>query len=302
MRAGVDDVLTVEATPDEWTEAIERARIRVAAEHEIDESRGDALPGRGRIVTVFSTKGGCGKSLVASNLAVLAASATSSEVALVDLDLQSGDLSIMFQLMPALSIFDAAQSVDQLDAEAMRGYLTRHSSGVSLLAAPTEPSMAEQVPAAKVGQVIHLLQDMFPLIIVDTPAMFTDQVLAALDASDLIILVGSMDVPSLKNLRLAMRTLQQLGHPDAKIRIVLNRADSKVGLRMNEVEKLLGTKIDVAMPSSRDAAWSINQGSPLAVSNTRSPIVRAIEKLLPWVLPPAVRTDRRRDTARTRRR
>jgi pilus assembly protein CpaE len=212
------------------------------------------------MVSVFSTKGGCGKSLVASNLAVLAAERLKQPTALVDLDLQSGDLAIMFQVMPALSIYDAALDADRLDEQALEGYFTGHRSGVSLLAAPLEPSLAEQVEPEGVKAILDLLPAMFPLTIVDGPPLFTDQMLFALDVSDDIILVGSMDVPSIKNLKLAISTITQLGHPREQLKIVLNRADSKVGLRTNEVEKSLGVEIDVQIPSSRDVPLSINQG------------------------------------------
>jgi pilus assembly protein CpaE len=282
LRSGVSDVLTVTASADEWREAISRARSRIASEHELS---GGEERARGRVISVFSTKGGSGKSLIASNLAVIAAERSKQPVALVDLDLQSGDLAIMFQLMPALSIFDAAQDAERLDSEALQGYLTPHRTGVSLLAAPLEPSLAEQVGADAVATILDLLPSMFPLTIVDGPPMFTDQMLAALDRSDEIVLVGSMDVPSIKNLKLAINTMVQLGHPREKLRIVLNRADSKVGLRASEVEKSLGVPIDVEIPSSRDVPLSINQGTPLAASRPRSPVAQAIGQLAAAVAP-----------------
>ncbi len=293
LRSGVDDVLTVEATSDEWAEAVSRTRARIAAEHDV-QAGGEGTE-RGRIVAVFSTKGGCGKSLVASNLAVLAAERLQRRIALVDLDLQSGDLAIMFQLMPALSIFDAALSSDRLDQEALEGYFTGHRSGVSLLAAPLEPSLAEQVEPSGVEAILELLPTMFPLTVIDGPPLFTDQMLVALDVADEIVLVGSMDVPSIKNLKLAISTLAQLGHPREGLKIVLNRADSKVGLRTAEVEKSLGVEIDVQIPSSRDVPLSINQGEPLAIGRPKSPVVQAIAELLPALLPgvePGERTGR----------
>jgi pilus assembly protein CpaE len=291
MRSGVDDVLTVNASADEWAEAVARTRGRLAAEHDFGAVASEGND-RGRMVSVFSTKGGCGKSLVASNLAVLAAERLKQRTGLVDLDLQSGDLAIMFQVMPALSIYDAALEADRLDQEALEGYFTGHRSGVSLLAAPLEPSLAEQVEPDGVKAILELLPSMFSLTIVDGPPLFTDQMLLALDVSDDIVLVGSMDVPSIKNLKLAISTITQLGHPREQLKIVLNRADSKVGLRTAEVEKSLGVEIDVQIPSSRDVPLSINQGTPLAMSRPRSPVVQAIAELLPAVLPGTASDDR----------
>jgi pilus assembly protein CpaE len=291
LRSGVDDVLTVAATEDEWSEAIARSRARAAATRTV---RGTEVPAgpRGRIVSVFSTKGGCGRSLVASNLAILASQVEGQRVVLVDLDLQSGDLAVMLQLVPALSIYDAAQSATRLDADGVEGYLTPHPSGVSLLSAPSEPSLADQVGAGAVSRLLELLREVFTLVVIDTASAFTEQVLAAIDASDQVVLIGSMDVPSIKNLRMAIGTLNQLGHPREHLRIVLNRSDSKVGLRVSEVERSLGTSVDVRIPSSRDVPLSINQGAPLAGGRRRSTVVNAIEKLVPWTVPDAG-TDRR---------
>lgn len=289
LRAGIDDVLATDAPPEEWEAAVARA----AARHPGDEGAREPTP-RGRVATVFATKGGCGRSLVATNLAVLAAQATGEDTALVDLDLQSGDLAIMLQLLPARSLYDVAAAGDGLDADALRGYLTPHRDGVQLLAAPMEPSVGEQVPPATVARVLALLPRMFPLTLVDGPPLFTDQLLVAFDASDVFVLVGSMDVPSIKNLKQAISTLNQLGHPREQLRIVLNRADSRVGLHPTEVERSLGVGIDVLVPSSRDVPLSINQGTPLASSRPRSPVVRAIAELLPAVLATPVSVGRRR--------
>lgn len=278
LRSGMRDVLSREFSAEELEQALRRARD--ASRH----VRGAPSEGRAgthhRVVTVFSTKGGCGKSIVASNLAVLLAERTDEQVALVDLDLQSGDLSIMFQLLPAWTIHDAAGNLDRLDTDALRGYLTSHRSGVQLLAAPVEPSQAEHVTPGAVHRILRLLRDEFRYTIVDGPAMFTDEVLAALDESDECVLVASMDVPSIKNLKLALQTLEQLGLQRERIRVVLNRADSNVGLSIRDVEKALQTKVDVSLPSSRDVPVSVNHGVPLAIEKPRSHVVSAIGEMI----------------------
>jgi pilus assembly protein CpaE len=281
LRSGVADVLTVSATADEWREAVARARARSAIEQELAHSESPT----GRIVSVFATKGGTGKTLVAVNLAVIAAERSKRPIALVDLDLQSGDVSIMLQLMPDFTVHDAAQDSERLDEEALRGYLTPHRTGVSVLAAPLEPSLADQVTAGSIIEILELLATMFPLVVVDGPPMFTEQMLAALDRSDETVLVASMDVPSIKNLRQAIATLTQLGHPLDRLRVVLNRSDSRVGLRVSEIEKTLGVAIDVEIPSSRDVPLSINQGTPLAVSKPRSPVTNALGELATLIAP-----------------
>jgi pilus assembly protein CpaE len=280
MRAGLVDVLAADASSGELREALGRA---------VDHGHVEAAPeqpgmgaegrDRGRVVTVFSTKGGSGKSLVAVNLAVLLAASHKDEVVLVDLDLQSGDVAILLQLLPAWTIEDAARNADRLDQEAVRGYLTRHRSGVQILAAPLDPAMSEVVTADAIHRLLSILRSMFPYVIVDGPAFFTDQILAALDDSDTCILVGSLDVPSIKNLKLALQTLSSLGIDRDRIHVALNRADSHVGLNIPEVEKSLGTPIDVSIPSSREVPLSVNQGTPIAQSMPKSAVTKSLHEL-----------------------
>lgn len=279
MRAGVLDVLNEKRESGELRAAIDRSRARYAQLHADEpELRGENA---GRIVTVFSTKGGSGKSFIASNLAVLLAEKVGHDrVNLVDLDLQSGDLAIMLQLLPNWAIDAAAAQGLRLDEEALRGFLTHHRSGIHLLAAPTDPAAAEQISSEVVHHILRISRDAFPITIVDCPAFFSDQALAALDMCDEVILVGSLDVPSVKNLKLALQTLEALHITRDRIRVVLNRADSAVGLRLNEVERSLGTDVDVAVPSSREVPLSINQGTPLvSVAKKRSTVLAALEKL-----------------------
>lgn len=284
IRSGVRDVLPAAFTGAQMLEAIERSEQRATQIRGAMGAAHAAAPSikrpDHRVVTVFSSKGGCGKSFLSSNLAVALARKTGKEVAIVDLDLQFGDQAIMMQLFPARTILDAAQNLDRLDSEAIRGYMTPHRSGVYLLAAPLEPGMSETIEADAVGKVIRLLEESFDFVVIDSPPSFSDHVLAALDESDECILITSMDVPSIKNMKLSLQTLSLLGFGRDRIRLVLNRADSKVGLTVQVVEKTLGTTVDVSIPSSRDVSVSINRGSPLVLDNPRSPVVPSIDKLL----------------------
>lgn len=284
MRSGIRDVLPATFTGPQLVEAVTRAeglaeQMRGAAKTAA-EAPAAAAAAQGRVITIFSSKGGCGKSFVASNLAVALSMRTGEEVAMIDLDLQFGDLAIMLQLFPARTIFDAAQNLDRLDTEALRGYLTPHRSKVFLLAAPVEPGLSETISADAVVRIIRLMKQAFKYVIVDTPPSFTDHVLAALDESNECILITSMDVPSIKNMKLSLQTLQLLGYGRDRLRIALNRADSKVGLTVQAVEKTLGTTVDVSIPSSRDVSVSINRGAPLVVENPKSPVVTSILRML----------------------
>jgi pilus assembly protein CpaE len=285
MRSGVRDVLPAAFTGAQLIDVVSRAEaLALQIRGKVlgvapPQAEAPEAPDH-KVITVFSSKGGCGKSFVSCNLAVALAQRTDAEVALVDLDLQFGDLAIMLQLFPGRTIYDAAQSLDRLDADALKGYLTPHRGQVYLLAAPLEPGLAETISAESVGKILRLMKRIYKYVVVDTPPSFTDHVLAALDESDESVLITSMDVPSIKNLKLSLQTLELLGFGRDRIRLVLNRADSKVGLRVQEVEKTLGTRIDVSIPSSREVPLSINRGTPLILEDPKSPVVASILKLV----------------------
>ncbi len=282
LRAGVEDVLTYPFDSDELVEAIVRAGVRAGKpEPSPFNEAGEIVPEvQGKVVTVFSTKGGSGKSLVASNLALLLRRTTAKRVCLVDLDLQSGDIAILMDLHSERGLLEASERLDSLDADALEGYLVQHSSGLHVLTAPTDPSMAEGISSEAVLHVLNLLRERFEFVVIDGPAQFTEQILAAFDVTDTFVLMASLDVPSIKNLRVAMNTLDQLGMPRDAIRVCVNRANTKVGLTLKDVRKALGSEIHVTIPSSRDVPLSYNAASPLAVAQPRSEVVLAIADLL----------------------
>jgi pilus assembly protein CpaE len=257
----------------------------------------------GRVVTVFSAKGGSGKTTIATNLATALADKGSRSVCLVDLDLQFGDVAIVLQLFPEHTIADAISLGEQLDLAALQALLTQHSPGLASLIAPTDPSQPSEVTAPLVSKILGLLRQHFDFVVVDTPPAFDDQVLAALDASDLVALVATLDIPALKNLKLTLETLELLNYPVERQRVLLNRADSKVGLSLSEVEKTLRSTISAQIPSSRDVPASINRGSPLMLDEPKHPVsiaIRtfAVEHVIPLAgaprqVPEVLRSDRR---------
>lgn len=282
MRSGIADVLERRPSDDDLLDAVNRARELT---NELRAAAGDiAGPTQStsnrRTITVFSTKGGAGKSLLATNLAVLLAEEAPDEVVLVDLDLHSGDDAVMLQLLPNWTIADAASRGSGLDADQLRGFLTTHTSKLRLLAAPMHPAQADEIKSDSVGHIISLLRGMFRYVIIDGPAQFTDPLLTAIDHTDVVVVVAMMDVPSIKNLRMSSQTLQEIGVPRDRIRLVLNRADSKVGLTVKEVESSLGTQIDAQIPSSREVPYAVNQGQPIVTERPRSGVSEAIRELL----------------------
>lgn len=287
MRSGVRDILPASIGAKQLREAVVGA-ADLAAQLNAGRSRPAAVkPGGGKIVTVFSSKGGVGKSFVASNLAVLLAERTRQEVVLVDLDLESGDQAIMLRLTPTRTFYDAAVNIDRLDAEAMRRYVTPYRNGVGLLSSPLEPGLVEKISPESVRNIFELLRQTYKYVVVDGPSFFTEQVLAALDVSDECILVASLDIPSIKNLKLALRTLELVNFQKDRVRIVLNRADSKVGLNVNEVERAIRRKIEDLVPSSREVPTCINRGVPVVTESRKSGVTAALTKLADAVRGPA---------------
>ncbi len=280
LRLGVRDVLGASSDADavrtSMARAIElaaslRGRLATAVGGVRPETASDRP---GEIITVFSAKGGCGKTFLATNLAV----------ALVDLDLHFGDVAIVMQLFPTRTIQDAARERG-LDPAALRSYLTPHPTGVWALAAPTEPPVADTVSASAVSTILKLLRSSFAYVVVDTPAAVNDQVLAAFDESDAIALLATLDVPSIKNLKLTMQTMERLRYPPSRIRVVVNRADSRVGLRLPDVEKVLGTAVDLTIPSSRSVPISVNKGNPVLLEEPRGNVAEAIRRLAAQLAP-----------------
>jgi pilus assembly protein CpaE len=287
LRVGVKDVLAPCDDATALRGCVARV-LEVARELRSRLARGaapadpaDDQPGK--IITVFSAKGGCGKTVLSTNLAAALAT-TGPQVALVDLDLSFGDVAIMLQLYPTRTIQHAAGARD-LDAVTLRSYLTPHQAGIWALVAPTEPTVAETVGASSVATILKLLRADFGYVVVDTPTALSEQVLAAFDESDAIVLLATLDVPSIKNLKLTLQMMEQLRYPRSRIRLVVNRADSRVGLRVPDVERLLGRTVDATIPSSRSVPLSVNKGNPIILEEPRSNVAEAIRRVAGWFTP-----------------
>ena len=290
LRMGVKDVLS---------SASDETAVRTAAARALEIARtlrgrlgggapADAGEGRGpgKVVTVFSSKGGCGKTFLSTNLAV-SLTRNGAEVALVDLDLHFGDVAIMLHLFPSHTIYDAAQNPG-LDALSLKSFLTRHDSGIWALVAPTEPTVADSINPGTIGNILKLLRSAFDYVVIDTPPAFSEPVLAAFDESDWLVMLATLDVPSIKNLRLTLQTMELLHFPKGRIRVVVNRADSKVGLRMPDVEKLLSSPVDTTIPSSRSVPLSVNKGSPIMLEEPKGPVAEAIRRVAAQLTEPQI--------------
>src|SRR3954470_21575174 len=234
---------------------------------------------RGRIVTVFSPKGGTGKTVTATNLASTFAKYEGKNTLLLDLDLQFGDAAIMLGIEPEKTVYDLVVAPGELDFEKLAGYTTKHPSGLDILPAPLRPEDAELVTESKITRLLEVARECYDVIIVDTSPFFHGPMLATLDRTDELLVICGLDVPTLKNVRLAMQTLELLAFPTSRIRFVLNRANTKVGLSKKEVESALKVTIDTEVPSDRAVPLSVNQGTPAVLGDAGSEFSRALAEL-----------------------
>lgn len=265
--SGVDDVVAI--PPDLGIEGEQQLtqQLVFALEKAVIRKRGGESErpiGDGRLICVLGLKGGCGKTLTAVNLGVSIADSGHS-VAMVDLDLQFGDLALAMGLAPERTIYDLVKSGGSLDTEKLRDFLVEHPSGTRALLAPLRPDHAALVNAPFVRELLRLLREMHEYVVVDTPPNFTPEVISAVDVSSDVLMVAMRDTLSLKNTKLGLETLERMGYDRRQIRILLNRANTKVGIDRQDVLGILGRDVDVLVPSHRDVTRSINQGSPIAL-------------------------------------
>lgn len=239
-----------------------------------------ANPAVCQVITVFSTKGGAGKSVVASNLAVLLAGRSEKPVVLVDADLQFGDIAVMLKLAPQHTVVDAVSSIDRLDVDRLKSLLATHQpSGLLVLPAPREPAFADQITAANMIEILNLLRSFAGYVVIDTPAYFNEVVLGLIEESTDLLLVAGMDIPNIKNVKIGLQTLRMLNTPMSKIHLVLNRANSKVKLDVAEVERTLQVKAECQLPSEIAVPQSVNKGTPVVIDAPRSAVSRSFEHL-----------------------
>src|SRR6476661_4019151 len=295
LGADVSDVLLLPALTENVVFAIRKAT---------HGPRRAAAAGRreGRIITVFSPKGGTGKTVIATNLAAALAKAGGRRTLLLDLDLQFGDAAIMLGIEPEKTIFDFVNAPGELDPDKLAGYTTTHKSGLDILPAPLRPEDAELVTEAKLGRLIEVARACYDVIVVDTSPFFHGPMLATLDRTDELLVLCGLDVPTLKNVRLALQTLELLSFPSSRIRYVLNRANTKVGLSKREVEGALKVSVHVEVPSDRIVPVSVNRGTPAVISEPGSDFAKAMTALAKTVMatePTSKRTKKRISLARS---
>ena len=231
---------------------------------------------------MFSPKGGVGRTTVAVNLAVAAATELGKKVVIVDGSFQFGDVGVLLNLNPKnKSIADLVPELeDGGEPESIDTFVINHSSGVRVLLAPPSPEMAELITPSGVKRVLEVLRETSDLVIVDCSSYFNDTTLAILDASDVILTMLTLEITSIKNMRLFLEVADQLGYDSRKMRLVLNRADSTLGIRVADVEHSIGRKVDHSIVSDgRSVVYALNRGVPFFLSNRETQVSQDILRL-----------------------
>lgn len=275
LRAGVREVVS----SDDFGSLNEACQRSLELSRRLGDGGSGAARHDGRVVTVFAAKGGVGKTTVSSNLAAELAS-DGSRVLLLDLDLAFGDVGIVLGLMPERSLSDVVAMAGHLDEQGLASVVTPHKSGLDALCAPSLPADADRFPSASITEVLRIAKRVYDYVVVDTPPAFTDHVLAAFDASDVSILLATLDIPAVKNLRLTLETLEMLGHASESWVVVLNRSDTKVGLTTEDVSNALRRPIAMQIPNSLAVSAAINRGVPIVLDDPKHPVSSALKSLV----------------------
>jgi pilus assembly protein CpaE len=271
FEAGADDVITLPQSSEQVAFTLQKVIAR---------RKGLAMPGRATapLVAILGPKGGTGKTLIATNLAVALAQ-RDANVVLVDLDLQFGDIGLALGLSPERTMYDLMKAGPPFDHEKLDRHLMKHSSGVKVLIAPTRPDQASAVSIEFLRDIYAALRTMCDAVIVDTPPGFTPEVIATIDVSTEICMVGMLDSLSLKNTKLGLETLDLMGYDNDHVSLVLNRADSRVGITPDDVSTIVGRGPDVSVPSDREIPRSVNEGTPIVATRQNSSAAKAFRSL-----------------------
>ncbi|MGH2539442.1 MAG: AAA family ATPase [Actinomycetota bacterium] len=279
MRAGIRDVVDMTQGTEELRDAVERAVVWATNLRSVTVVSPEGHGGRrGRIFSVFSSKGGAGKTFLTINLACAVAEVTGQDTAVVDLDFDMGDVFTYFGTEPSSNIPDLMALGEGADHERIRSVGLHVADHVWAYGAPTDPT-AEAPAGESIGKFLRAMRNDFPYVIVDASVDYSDSALVCFDLSELICLITSLDVVGVKHLGKALDTLMQIGLPRDRFRVVLNRADSKVGLDSSDVERVMKVQVDAMIPSSRLVPTSLNKGRPVVYDEPSSEVSVSVRQL-----------------------
>lgn len=242
-----------------------------------DKKKNEKSP---KVITIFSTKGGVGKTTIAVNTAISLAKATDRKVALIDLDLQFGDVAVMLNITPTKTIADLIDEIGHLNEEILSEYMIEYTKGLDILAAPSKPEYAEYISSNHIEKILSVLKEKYQYIIFDSVSNLSEITLNALDNSDQIFFVSTMNLPTIKNVKLGLEIMNSLHYHDEKVKIVLNKASKYFGIKAVDVEEVLGKKISICIPEdSKTVIPSVNKGHPFMRTRIDAKISKSIREL-----------------------
>ena len=289
MRAGAREFLIKPFTSDELITSLRRVydlRPMIAPLLPgAAKGSGPLMPGQekapaGKVITVFSAKGGAGCSTIATNLACALRAEHNAKVALWDTSFQFGDIGVMLNIQPTRTIVDIMPQIDDLDEDLLNNVMLSHASGVKVLLAPPEPQYADSIRVNHLEMIIDVMRRVYDFIIIDTWTSLYDQVLTVLDAADRIILLLIPEIPAVKNTRLYFDIADGLNYPPEKNMLVLNKWDRRSGIRPEKLQGAFNHPLDGLIPlDERTVLSSINQGTPFVLSYKTAPISQGVFEL-----------------------
>ena len=300
VRAGAIDLLQLPVEDKELIDCLDRAveLAQTATPAVATESAAPAAapavvtPGvrqPGRVFTISSATGGCGKTFFATNIGYFLTRYTGKRVCIVDLDLQFGEVVTAMRLRPKYTIFDALQREDT-DEDDLRAhieeYTVAHETGVHVLAAPREPSEADRISPPDVTRIIEAVRKQFDYVVVDTPPQLNESVLAAFDLSDMLYVMATLDLPSVRNMSVFLSTLDRLKISTENVKLILNKAETDVGIDIEQVTKLFPQGFQAVLPYAKEVSRSINLGMPVMAASPQSEISRLMTSGMKPLLPP----------------
>lgn len=281
IQAGVREVVAY----DDSEELINACRRSIAISRRIQatEVNGVIENHSGKIVVVFSAKGGCGKTTLSVNLGQALARDPETKVCIVDFDLQFGDIAVALHVEPTKNISNILGLSSNVDSLAIRSVVVKREKNLDLLLAPTNPADVERISAELANGVLSNLRGLYDYIIVDSPPAFTEVILKAFDLADACLLLTTLDLPAIKNLRVSMQTLNALGFPPDICNIVVNRSDAKAGLTVKDVEEAVGKKIMARIPTSRDVPATTNSGKTIVQAIPKHKVSREMIRIADFI-------------------